>query len=82
MRDVPDVRRLAREAMPLTSRPSLSLHLLLTEENMVNSQETVFVQSDEQRIGKQEVRVMTPRLKKPSEREREELQSLLDLTDW
>jgi hypothetical protein len=49
---------------------------------MVNSQETSFVQSDEQRNGKQEVRVLVPRLKKTSERERAELQSLLDLTDW
>ena len=32
-----DVLRLAREAIPLTSRPSLSHHLLFTEENMVNS---------------------------------------------
>ena len=76
-----DVRRLAREAIPLTSRPSLSRHLLFTEENMVNSQETSFLQSDEQRSGKQEVRVLAPRLKKTSERERAELQSLLDLTD-
>ncbi len=50
-----DVSRLTRESIPLTSRPSLSLHLLFTEENMVNSQETSFVQSDEQRSGKQEV---------------------------
>jgi hypothetical protein len=56
-----DVRRLARESIPLTSRPSLSRHLIFTEENMVNSQETSFVQSDEQRSGKQEVRVLPPR---------------------
>jgi hypothetical protein len=49
---------------------------------MVDSQETTFVQSDEQRSGKQEVIVLEPRLKKPSEREGAELQSLLDLTDW
>jgi hypothetical protein len=77
-----DVRRLAREAIPLTSRPSLSRHLLFTKENMVKSQEASFVQSDEQRSEKQEVRVLAPRLKKPSERKRAELQSLLDLTDW
>jgi hypothetical protein len=77
-----DVCRLARESIPLASRPSLSRHLLFTEENMVDSQETAFVQSDEQRSGKQEVIVLEPRLKKPSERERAELQSLLDLTDW
>jgi hypothetical protein len=76
-----DVHRLAREAIPLTSRPSLSRHLSFTEENMVNSQETSFIQSDEQRSGKQEVRVLAPRLKKTSERKRAELQSLLDLTD-
>jgi hypothetical protein len=62
-----DVLRLVREVIPLTSRPSLSRHLLFTEENIVNSQETVFVQSDKQRSGKQEVIVLTPRLKKPSE---------------
>ncbi len=39
-----DEERLAREVIPLTSRPSLSRHLLFTEENMVNSQETSFVQ--------------------------------------
>jgi hypothetical protein len=77
-----DVRRLTREAIPLASRPSLSCHLLFTEENMVDSQETPFVKTEEQRNGRQEVRVMTPRLKKPSEREREELKSLLDLTGW
>jgi hypothetical protein len=77
-----DVHKLAREVIPLTSRPLLSRHLFFTVENMVNSQETSFVQSDEQRSGKQEVRVLAPRLKRTSERERSELQSLLDLTDW
>jgi hypothetical protein len=67
-----DGRRVARESIPLASRPSLSRHLLFTEENMVDSQETTFVQSDEQRSGKQEVRVPAARLKKPSKREREQ----------
>ena len=79
---VRDVRKLAREAIPLASRPSLPFHLLFTEENMVDLQETAFSKTEEQRSGKQDVRVLAPRLKKPSERERAELQSLLDLTDW
>ncbi len=77
-----DVWRLVREGIPPASHPSLSCHVLFTEENIVDPQETVFVKTEEQRSRKQEVRVLAPRLKKPSVCERAELQSLLDLTDW
>jgi len=59
---VRDLRRLAREAIPLASRPTLSRHLLFREGNMVDPQETAFVRTEEQRSGTQEVRILAPRM--------------------
>jgi hypothetical protein len=59
---VRDVRKLAREAIPLASRSTLSRHLLFTEESMVDPQEPAFLRTEEQRSGTQEVRILAPRM--------------------